>query len=66
MSFPFGFITCITGYDKPYMCKNGNETFENKRATSYTTVNIDETVEEERRVEYFFASDARLYFISRT
>lgn len=29
-----------------------------KRATSYTTVNIDESVQGNRSVEYFFASDA--------
>ena len=30
-----------------------------ERATSYTTVNIDESVQGNRSVEYFFSSDAR-------
>lgn len=30
-----------------------------KRTTSYTTVNVDESVQGTRSVEYFFASDAR-------
>lgn len=32
-----------------------------KRATSYTTVNVDDSVQGNKSIEYFFASDARYF-----
>lgn len=55
-------LSYLSGYH-PESVSNTHGAMDSKfeRATSYTTVNIDESVQGNRSVEYFFSSDARYY-----
>lgn len=58
MAVAYSFYFLFLGYGHGVYevdCK----TSEFKRATSFTTVNIDESAQGDKSVEYFFASDAR-------